>query len=139
MLRLIRWQVCPGLAHVETRSLQRPSWCETELIYGLGRNTDLSRNYALHLWYRWHDADYSPHSIRVLDSPLGRVFRRVYYGSEALNPFFEHRQDAPAPAHSDLQPKARVRARGGASEAAAARPARHEPDTNIRRNAVLTK
>ena len=93
MLRLIRWQVCPGLAHVETRSLQRPSWRETELIYGLRRNTDLSRNYALHLWYRWHDADYSPHSIRVLDSPLGRVFRRVYYGSEALNPFFEHRQE----------------------------------------------
>ena len=77
-------QVCPNLLHTEPNTMHRPRWWEHEQIFGLGRRLDLRANYAVHLFYRFHNADYDPRSIRALDSPLGAIFRRVYYGNETL-------------------------------------------------------
>ena len=77
-------QACPQLVHTEPNTMHRPRWWEHEQIFGLGRKLDLRANYAVHLFYRFHNADYDPRSIRALDSPLGAIFRSVYYGNESL-------------------------------------------------------
>lgn len=77
-------QVCPQLVHTEFNTMVSPRWWDREQIYRLGWKLDLSANYAVHLFYRSHSKDYDPIAIRSLDSPLGSIFRGVYYGNETL-------------------------------------------------------
>lgn len=71
---------CPQYVHTEEDTLNRPSWKELDILYGIGKYANLSRNYAIHLWFRFHDVDYSPESILVVQTTIGRLFRQVYYG-----------------------------------------------------------
>jgi hypothetical protein len=74
------------LIHVEKDTLHKPLWTESGLkwIYGKGQNYNWTRNYAMHLWYRKHNIDYNPKSIRSLKNTLGGIFRFIYYGSAGL-------------------------------------------------------
>ncbi|ELU04130.1 hypothetical protein CAPTEDRAFT_219581 [Capitella teleta] len=71
----------PDLLHIEWFGFHRPNWFEREWIYSTGLLWDWSENFAMHLWYRTHDTEYEPESIRKLNSTLGEVFRFVFYGS----------------------------------------------------------
>ena len=47
------------------------------------------RNYAVHLWWRFYNVDHTPDSIRTLDSTVGQLLRKVYYGDKKLLPATE--------------------------------------------------
>ena len=83
------WRHHPQTLHVETHSLQRPSWLKHELayLYGKGMYYDWERqNYAVHLWYRFYNVDHDEDSIRTLDSTVGQLFRYVFYKDKQLLP-----------------------------------------------------
>lgn len=81
------WRRHPQTLHVETSSLHRPSWQRHELAYLYGKGMYYNfgeRNYAVHLWYRFYNIDHDKHTIRTLDSTVGQLFRKVYYGDTKL-------------------------------------------------------
>lgn len=83
------WRHHPHLLHVESRSLQHPSWQKHELpyLYGKGMYYNWEHlNYAVHLWYRFYNIDHDPDSIRNLDSTVGQLFRYIYYGEKKILP-----------------------------------------------------
>ncbi|XP_074650281.1 uncharacterized protein LOC141905339 [Tubulanus polymorphus] len=71
----------PNLIHVEPRSLHRPNWMEREWIYNTGKLYDLSKNYAVHTWFRFYNKDHTAEDIKKLNTTLGRLYRNAYYGS----------------------------------------------------------
>lgn len=76
----------PDLVHVEWFSINRPNWFEREWLYGDGKLWDWSENYAVHLWYREHNIDYNPISIRTLNTTVGEIFRHIYYENSRILP-----------------------------------------------------
>ena len=74
----------PGLIHVEWFTINRPNWFERKWLYEVGRLWDWSGNYAVHLWYREHNVEYSPQSIRRLNTTVAEIFRFIYYQSPKL-------------------------------------------------------
>jgi mannosyltransferase OCH1-like enzyme len=74
----------PGLIHTEERTLHRPNWDESEWMYGKGKLYNWSNNYAVHLYYnsgqRW--IEYSPETIKKINTTMGQIFRYIYYGSK---------------------------------------------------------
>ena len=73
----------PHLVHIEQKSFNFPSWLTPEELYQT--NYDLSRNYALHLFFK--DLYYIPDNFDDLDGyncTVGSALRLVLYGSEAL-------------------------------------------------------
>ena len=73
----------PHLAHVEERSLVRPSWRELDAIYR--GHYDWTGNYCLHVYLGERFA--VPRSVRqmnVYDCTLGEVMRYIYHGSPRL-------------------------------------------------------
>ncbi|XP_074652839.1 uncharacterized protein LOC141907165 [Tubulanus polymorphus] len=74
----------PELVHVEPTSINQPNCWSTGLIYDIGSRFDWSRNYCLHLWYRFYDKDHTPETVQTLDSTLGQVFRYIYYGNKSF-------------------------------------------------------
>ena len=74
----------PRLVHIDWFRIHRPNWFEREYLYSSTKLWDWSDNYAVHLWYRSHNVDYDPSSIRTLNTTLGELFRFVYYGNSSL-------------------------------------------------------
>ena len=76
----------PHLIHIEMQSINRPN-CGSERKYldteGLYYN--LTRNYAVHLWYRFYDVEHDPFSIRLLNNTIGRIFRYIYFNQPKLS------------------------------------------------------
>ena len=73
----------PGLVHVEKDTIHKPNWevPERRKLYedGVFYNWT-ARNYAVHLWYRFHNVDYNPESIKRLNKTVGQIFRYIFYG-----------------------------------------------------------
>jgi hypothetical protein len=63
----------PDLVHTEWDTIDRPNWEERRLIYNAGVKYDWSKNYAMHLWYRFYNKDHNPDDIKTLDSTLGEI------------------------------------------------------------------
>jgi hypothetical protein len=74
----------PSLIHTEAKSLHRPNWLETKWLYNNGSLYDWSRNYAVHLWYRFHNVDHNPEDIKMLNTTMGELFRYIYYGKKDI-------------------------------------------------------
>ncbi|XP_064621115.1 uncharacterized protein LOC135483972 [Lineus longissimus] len=72
-------QQYPNLIHVETDTLNRPSWFELDKIYGK-KPYDWHRNFAMHLWYRKYNKDHNFQTIKTVDSTMGQMFRWTLYG-----------------------------------------------------------
>ncbi|XP_074653988.1 uncharacterized protein LOC141908075 isoform X2 [Tubulanus polymorphus] len=78
----------PQLIQIERNSLHRPNWRpeERKLMYNPGSNYDYSKNYAVHLYYRWHNIEHNDNDIKLINSTMGRIFRQTLYGSPNLIP-----------------------------------------------------
>ena len=77
----------PGLVHVEKDTIHKPNWDLYGLrkLYGNGEFYNWkARNYAVHLWYRKHDVDYDPESIKRLHTTVGQIFRFIFYGNSDM-------------------------------------------------------
>ncbi|XP_064651065.1 uncharacterized protein LOC135502288 [Lineus longissimus] len=74
----------PSLIHTEAKSLHRPNWMERKWLYNDGSLYDWSKNYAVHLWYRYHKVDHNPEDIKKLNTTMGELFRYIYYGKKDL-------------------------------------------------------
>ena len=83
MLPYRLWKAHPNLIHVEERYLQRPNWMETNMIFG-DVIYDWSKNYAMHLAYRFHKVDHNLDDIKYMHTTMAEVFRYVYYGTTNL-------------------------------------------------------
>ncbi|KAK2144122.1 hypothetical protein LSH36_783g00005 [Paralvinella palmiformis] len=70
--------------HIEWFSIHRPNWFERQWLYTEGRLWNWSENFAIHLWYRSHDKEYDPVTIRRLNTTVGEIFRFIYYGNATL-------------------------------------------------------
>ena len=75
----------PDLIHVETSSINRPSWHPGQLnsIFDGSCVLNLSKNYALHLWnHNSKDKNKveDPESIKTMRSTFGQVARFIYHG-----------------------------------------------------------
>ena len=73
----------PGLVHVEKDTIHKPNWQDPGLrkLYNDGVFYNwTARNYAVHLWYRKHNVDYDPESIKRLNKTVGQIFRYIFYG-----------------------------------------------------------
>ena len=73
-----------AIVHIEWFTIHRPNWFERDWLYAEGKLWDWSENFAVHLWYRTHDGDYDPITIRTLNTTVGEIFRFIYYGSPQL-------------------------------------------------------
>ena len=77
----------PGLIHVETDTIHNPHWISYERRKlhedGVFYNWT-ARNYAVHLWYRYHNVDYDPESIKRLNKTIGQIFRYIFYGNSDM-------------------------------------------------------
>ncbi|KAK2174027.1 hypothetical protein NP493_835g03012 [Ridgeia piscesae] len=76
-----------GLVHVEIDTIHTPSWEASGLrqLYGDGVFYNwTARNYAVHLWYRFHNVDYDPESIKRLNKTVGQIFRYIFYGKSDM-------------------------------------------------------
>ena len=72
----------PGLVHVEKDTIHKPNWEDFGLrkLYNDGTFYNwTARNYAVHLWYRFHNVDYDPESIKRLNKTVGQIFRYIFY------------------------------------------------------------
>ncbi len=74
----------PNLVHVEWDSMHRPNWMERSWLYNEGKLWDWINNYTVHLWYRYHNKDYDPESIKYLNTTMGEIFRYIYYGKHDI-------------------------------------------------------
>ena len=77
----------PGLVHVEKDTIHKPTWQgrERRKLYATGVFYDWkARNYAVHLWYRFHNVDYDPESIKRLNKTVGQIFRYIFYGNSDM-------------------------------------------------------
>lgn len=73
-------QYNPELIHVEHGTINRPNaGDEMAYLFTPGLYYNLTNNYAVHLWYRNHNVDYTPDSIKHLTTTIGRVFRYIYF------------------------------------------------------------
>ena len=76
-----------GIVHVETDTIHTPNWEASGLrkLYDDGVFYNwTARNYAVHLWYRFHNVDYDPESIKRLNKTVGQIFRYIFYGKSDL-------------------------------------------------------
>ena len=74
----------PELIHVEKDTIHKPNWTphERRQLYADGVFYNwTARNYAVHLWYRFHHVDYDPESIKRLNKTIGQIFRYIFYGN----------------------------------------------------------
>ena len=70
----------PSLIHVEKGTINRPNaGDELKYLFTPGLYYNLTNNYAVHLWYRLHNVEYDPVSIKNLNTTAGRVFRFIYF------------------------------------------------------------
>ena len=76
----------PKLVHIEWFNLFRPNWGERHWLYEDGKLWDWSENLAVHLYYREHNVEYDPNTIRALNTTAGEIFRFIYYGSPKVLP-----------------------------------------------------
>ena len=77
----------PDLIHVEKDTIHKPNWQAPGLrqLYHPGVFYDWqTKNYAVHLWYRKHNIDHDPDSIKQLNTTLGQIFRYIFYGKSDL-------------------------------------------------------
>ena len=77
----------PGLVHVENDTIHKPSWegPERRKLFDDGVFYNwTARNYAVHLWYRFHNVDYDPESIKRLNKTVGQIFRYIFYGKSDM-------------------------------------------------------
>ena len=77
----------PGLVHVEKDTIHIPNWQDPGLrkLYNDGVFYNwTARNYAVHLWYRKHNVDYDPESIKRLNKTVGQIFRYIFYGQSDM-------------------------------------------------------
>jgi hypothetical protein len=74
----------PELIHTEEDTFHKPNWKNTKWLYSEGFLYDWSRNYAVHLWYRFHKKDHTPEDIKTINTTMGELFRFIYYGSPEL-------------------------------------------------------
>ncbi|XP_064635469.1 uncharacterized protein LOC135492763 [Lineus longissimus] len=74
----------PSLIHTEAKTLHRPNWREIKWLYNNGTIYDWSQNYAVHLWYRFHNVDHNPEDIKAINTTMGEMFRYIYYGKKDL-------------------------------------------------------
>ena len=77
----------PGLVHVEKDTIHKPNWQDPGLrkLYDDGVSYNwTARNYAVHLWYRLHNVDYDPESIKRLNKTVGQIFRYIFYGQSDM-------------------------------------------------------
>ena len=77
----------PGLVHVEKDTIHKPNWEDSGLrkLYDDGTFYNwTARNYAVHLWYRKHNVDYDPESIKRLNKTVGQIFRYIFHGQSDM-------------------------------------------------------
>ena len=72
-----------SLIHTEHTTMNRPSWSaeERKYLYSGKLKYDWSRNYCIHTWYRFHQIEYDPDSIKTINKTTGELFRFVLFGS----------------------------------------------------------
>ena len=75
---LRQWERDPGSLHLESSRFYSPNWFRADLLFS--GHVDLSRSYAVHVWHRNAPIPDSPAEFLALNSTLGWVARRVYYG-----------------------------------------------------------
>ena len=73
------WRADPDSVHLESRAFYSPNWFEAHLLFDED-HYDLSQSYAVHVWHRHAPVPSGPDQIVTLNSTLGRVFRRIYFG-----------------------------------------------------------
>ena len=61
----------PHLIHIENTTLHRPNWMELNQLYG-SQIYNWRKNYAIHLWYRFHNKDYNLEDIKYLETIMDR-------------------------------------------------------------------
>ena len=66
----------PGLLHIEESSLHRPNWMELQYLYG-NKQYDWSKNYAIHLWFRFYRKEHDFGNIGQVNSTFGQIVRYI--------------------------------------------------------------
>ncbi|XP_046346610.2 uncharacterized protein LOC124127204 [Haliotis rufescens] len=71
----------PNLIHTEATSMHRPNWGELPQLYKEGQLYDWrAKNYAVHLWIRFHRPEHNATDIKSWNTTTGEIFRHIYYG-----------------------------------------------------------
>ncbi|KAK7103397.1 hypothetical protein V1264_018302 [Littorina saxatilis] len=76
---LRQWQADPDSVHMESKRFYSPNWYEANLLF-YDNDYDISQSYAVHIWHRHAAVPTTPEQFLTLNTTLGRVFRRVYFG-----------------------------------------------------------
>ncbi|KAL8589856.1 hypothetical protein ACOMHN_020859 [Nucella lapillus] len=73
------WKKDPDSVHLESQRFYSPNWYQAHLLFN-SSGYDLSQSYAVHVWHRHSSVPSDPQHFLTLNSTLGDVFRRVYFG-----------------------------------------------------------
>ncbi|XP_064619665.1 uncharacterized protein LOC135483079 [Lineus longissimus] len=74
----------PNLIHTEKDTLNRPNYLERGYLYNKGMFWNWSRNYAIHLWFRFHNQEHNEEDIKDINTTMGQLFRYILYGKMEL-------------------------------------------------------
>ena len=72
----------PGLVHVEDFKLTSPGWLARNLIWD--ELIDWKDLYVMHLMMHFNWDEFTPQSIRNLNTTFGQITRYIYYGTTKL-------------------------------------------------------
>nr|KAG5692784.1 hypothetical protein BaRGS_009400 [Batillaria attramentaria] len=73
------WKRDPSRVHMESERFYSPNWYEAELLFDRA-GYDMSQSYAVHIWHRHAPIPTGPDQLLRLNTTLGEIFRRIYFG-----------------------------------------------------------